>query len=45
MVDKKNGEVFTMEAYNELLQNPRAKFDRVGMLEKKGRKYVIVKDK
>lgn len=44
VVDKKNGEVFTMEAYNELLQNPRAKFDRVGMLEKKGRKYVIIKD-
>ena len=42
-VDKENNEVFTMEAYKELLQNPRAKFDRIGILEKRGRKDVIVK--
>ena len=42
VVDKNNNEVFTMEAYNELLKST-CKFDRIGILEKRGRKYVIVK--
>ena len=41
VLDKKTNEVFTIESYNRLMKNPRARFNPIGILEKKGRKYVI----
>ena len=43
VLDKKTNEVFTIESYNRLMKNPRARFNPIGILEKKGRKYVIVR--
>ena len=39
VLDKKTNEVFTIESYNRLMKNPRARFNPIGILEKKGRKY------